>query len=120
MMSRCARTVIESAAETGNCVIVGRGAQCILEDRDDTMNVFVWAPRAWKMRRVRKRLPAEKDPESLIARMDRERAEFIRRNFDRDWCDHRLYDVMINSALGDGVAAACIVSAARGESCVDG
>src|SRR5712692_782065 len=42
-MTRCARTVIEQAAAEGNCVIVGRGAQCLLRERDDTLNVFVWA-----------------------------------------------------------------------------
>jgi cytidylate kinase len=119
-MTRCARTVIETAAESGECVIVGRGAQCILERRNDTLHVFVWAPRAWRIHRVRKRLPEEADPESRMTRTDRERAEFIRRNFDRDWSDYRLYDLMINSALGDEVAAACILSAVRGDSCRHG
>lgn len=119
-MSRCARTVIESAAEAGNCVIVGRGAQCILAHRDDTVNVFLWAPRVWRIRRLRPRLPGEKDLESLMTRMDRARGDFIRHEFDRDWCDYKLYDMMINSALGDEVAAECIIAAIRGESAAHG
>ena len=35
-MTRCARIVIEQAAAGGNCVIVGRGGQCLLSGRDDT------------------------------------------------------------------------------------
>ena len=50
-------SVIETGCENGNCVIVGRGAQCLLADRDDALHVFIWAPRAWRVRRVRERLP---------------------------------------------------------------
>ena len=35
-MTRCARIVVEKAAAGGNCVIVGRGGQCLLSGRDDT------------------------------------------------------------------------------------
>ena len=41
---------------------------------------------------------------------DRERSAFIRREFNANWCDHRLYDLIINSAIGDEVAADCIIS----------
>ena len=38
------RKVILDLAEKGNCVIVGRCADYILEDRDDVLNVFVCTP----------------------------------------------------------------------------
>ena len=56
------------------------------------------------------RLPNEPEPERLMDKMDRERSAFIRREFNANWCDHRLYDLIINSALGDEVAADCIIS----------
>src|SRR3954452_23484622 len=34
-MTRCAKVVIQEAAAQGNCVIVGRGGQCLLQDRSD-------------------------------------------------------------------------------------
>jgi cytidylate kinase len=114
-MTRCARTIIEAAADAGNCVIVGRGAQCIVGDRDDTLNVFIWAPRAWRIRRLRRRMPEEKSPEALMDRMDRERAAYIRGEFETDWSDYRLYDIIINSALGELVTVECILAAARGD-----
>jgi cytidylate kinase len=119
-MTRCARAVIEAAAQAGDCVVVGRGAQCILADRNDTMNVFIWAPRAWRIRRLRGRLPEEKYPDALMDRMDRERAAFIRGEFDSDWADYRLYDMMINSALGDEVTTDCILAVICGENAVNG
>jgi cytidylate kinase len=109
-MTRCARVVVEQAAAGGNCVIVGRGGQCLLSGRDDTVNVFVWAPRDARIARIHARLPKEREPERLMDKMDRERSAFIRREFNANWCDHRLYDLIINSALGDEVAADCIIS----------
>jgi hypothetical protein len=115
-MTRCARVVIEQAASHGSCVIVGRGGQCLLSDREDTLNVFIWAPRAYRISRVRERLPQEPHPEGLMDKMDKARSTFMRREFNANWCDHRLYDLMINSALGYEVAADCIVAAIQGES----
>src|SRR5882762_985359 len=37
--------VVEHAASAGNCVIVGRGSQLFLKDRQDTLRVFLYAPR---------------------------------------------------------------------------
>src|ERR1035441_4292481 len=45
-MALLARAVIEHACETGNCVIVGRGGQCILQNRPDVFHVFLYAPRS--------------------------------------------------------------------------
>ena len=44
--------VVEQAAATGNCVIVGRGSPYFLRDRADTLRVFLFAPREFKFRRV--------------------------------------------------------------------
>ena len=45
-MALLARAVIEHAWETGNCVIVGRGGQCVLQNRPDVFHVFLFAPDA--------------------------------------------------------------------------
>jgi cytidylate kinase len=119
-MSRCARVVIEQAAGHGSCVIVGRGAQCLLKDREDALHVFLWAPRAHRIRRVQSQFPQERDAEGLMDRMDRARSAFIRREFNANWCDHHLYDLIVNSALGDDAAAACIVAAIDGASRANG
>ena len=115
-MTRCARAVIAKAADAGSCVVVGRGAQCVLADRDDTLHAFLWAPRASRVRRIRSRLPQERDPEGLMERMDQARAAFIRREFDADWRNHTLYDLTLNTAMGDRVTADCIVAAVEGVS----
>ena len=39
------RKLIEEAADRGNCVIVGRGAACILSSRIDAFHIFVYGCR---------------------------------------------------------------------------
>ena len=69
--------VVQHAAETGNCVIVGRGSQHFLRDRQDTLRVFFFAPREDKVRRLLARGKSEKEAEELVDTVDRERADFM-------------------------------------------
>ncbi len=95
------RRVVEHAAERGNCVIVGRGSQLFLKDRQDTLRIFVYAPREEKVRRLRARGKSEKEAEELVDTVDRERADFIQKYFHVEWPDRAIYHSMINTAIGD-------------------
>ncbi len=44
--------IIEEAAEIGDCVIVGRGSQCVLQQREDAFHVFIYAPRSERLARL--------------------------------------------------------------------
>src|SRR6185369_2125286 len=44
VMADLTRQIVEQAYADGNCVIVGRGAQCILQSKADVFHVFVYAP----------------------------------------------------------------------------
>ena len=50
--------VIREAAKLGRCVIVGRGAQCVLQGRDDVFHVFVYGSRPEKLKRIQTRYPS--------------------------------------------------------------
>src|SRR5690242_16377698 len=93
--------VMKEIAERGNCVIVGRGAPYFLRERDDAFHVFLYAPRAEKLRRVENQGTKPRDAEDLVDTVDRERAEFIKRYFNADWPTRALYHLMINTAIGD-------------------
>src|ERR1700720_2901480 len=73
--------VVQHAAKRGNSVIVGRGSQHFLRDRPDTLRVFLYAPRATKVRRVMARGKNQAEAELLVDSVDRERADFIRKYF---------------------------------------
>jgi cytidylate kinase len=95
------RRVVEHAAESGNCVIVGRGSQQFLKDRPDTLRVFLYAPRQDKVRRLLARGKSEKEAEELVDSVDRERADFIKKYFNVEWPDRAIYHSMINTGIGD-------------------
>jgi cytidylate kinase len=110
-MVALARTLIEEACAGGNCVIVGRGSQCVLQDRKDVLHVFIYAPWPERVARVRERTPAAADVESLIRTVDQQRAGYIRTYFDCDWTDPHLYHMLLSSELGDENVARIIVEA---------
>ena len=93
--------VVQHAAKTGNSVIVGRGSQHFLSDRQDTLRVFLYAPRDKKVRRLLARGKSEQEAEQLVDTVDRERADFIQQYFHVEWPDRAIYNTMINTAIGD-------------------
>jgi cytidylate kinase-like protein len=110
-VAAAAQQVISRAAAAGNCVIVGRGAQCVLQDREDAYHVFVYAPWRERVSRVRGRFRAVPDVGELIRQTDEERARYIRTYYDCDWKDPHLYHMMICSQVGIENAACMIVEA---------
>jgi cytidylate kinase len=110
-MAAMAHEVIAGAAAQGNCVVVGRGGQCLLQGCAEALHVFVYAP--WEMRvaRVRDRLGTDGEVEELLRATDRTRATYVRRYFGRDWKDPGLYHLMIGSQLGDEIVARLVAGA---------
>jgi len=104
------KRVVEHVAAKGNCVIVGRGSQQFLKHRQDTLRVFLYAPREDKVRRLLSRGKSEKDAEELVDSVDRERADFIQKYFHVDWPDRPIYHAMLNTAIGDECVANMIVT----------
>jgi cytidylate kinase len=100
VMAKVGGEVILEAASLGECVIVGRGSQCLLRDRSDAFHVSIFASRAERLRRLRERVAAGTDIERLMDDMDRRRAQYIDRFFQVHWKDRRLYHLMITSDLG--------------------
>jgi cytidylate kinase len=107
---KTAKRVVEHVAEKGNCIIVGRGSQHFLKNRQDTLRVFLYAPREDKVRRLLSRGNSEKDAEELVDSVDRERADYIRKYFKVDWPDRTIYHAMLNTAIGDECVANMILT----------
>jgi len=93
--------VMREIAEQGDCVIVGRGAPYFLRERSDVFHVFLYAPRAEKLRRIQTLGKTLQDAEDLVDTVDRERTLFIKHYFGADWPTRSLYHMMINTAIGN-------------------
>jgi cytidylate kinase len=102
--------VVLRAAETGNCVMVGRGSQHFLRDRSDTLRVFLYAPREEKIHRLLARGKSENEAEELVDTVDRERSEFIAKYFNVEWPNRPLYHTMINTSIGDEAVVRAIMN----------
>jgi len=113
-MATFTQRVVLKAAGTGDCVIVGRGGQCMLQDHEDVLHVFIYAPWAERVGRVRARMPRSRDVEEVIRATDHERASYLRTYYGHDWKDPHLYHLMINGQIGTGMAAQMIVNAVQG------
>lgn len=107
---RMTKRVVDRAAENGNCVIVGRGSQQFLRDRQDTFRVFLYAPREDKVHRVLRRGKSEREAEELVDTVDRERSAFIQKYFNVEWPDRAIYHTMINTAIGCEAVADMILN----------
>ena len=107
---RITKRVVEHAAETGNCVIVGRGSQQFLKTWPDTFRVFLFAPKEDKVRRLVSRGKNEKEAQDLVDTIDRERSDFIQKYFNVEWPDRAIYHTMLNTAIGDEAVAKMILS----------
>lgn len=91
------RDIILSLSDKEDCVIVGRCANHILQDR--TLSVFVYAPFETRVKNVMERLDREeKAARKLVKRMDKERRSYYEFFTDEKWLDMGQYDLCIDSS----------------------
>ncbi len=104
-MAAITRAVIEEVAESGNAVILGRGAAFILERRPDVLHVQLHASLDARVRYLMTRVeeipldakPDEASLRQLCESLDRVRTNYIRRLFGRDWLDATCYDLALDT-----------------------
>ena len=114
-MVKLTQKIVEQAYSEGNCVIVGRGSQCILQHKPDVFHVFVYAPHKERILRLRKRLEKCANVEQRIRTVDEERAKYLQQYFGKSWCNIHLYDLMISSHEDEDETARAILYAMTGQ-----
>lgn len=102
--------VLEEAAKQRPCIIVGRGAPYFLRERTDTFSVFLYASREVKYRRILKRVDGEKKALELLDSMDEDRRKFVKHYFGHEWPNRQLFNVMLNTGMGDEVTTETILN----------
>ena len=91
-------SVILQLAEKGPCVIVGRNADYILKDREDTLHAFIHADMAYRADRiVRLYGESEKSPEARLNEKDKRRHVNYQHYTGRVWGTAQNYDLCLNS-----------------------
>ncbi len=90
--------MIKEVAQKESCVIVGRCADYILQDRDDVLKVFIYSDMPNKINRAATYYNLEqKNAEKEIKRIDKLRANHYKYYTGKEWSNHSNYDICINS-----------------------
>lgn len=89
-------------AEKGSCVIVGRCAAHVLEERNiPCVSIFIHAPEEERIKRIRQRHNLdEKGAIKYIKKNDKARATYYRKYAGAEWGKIQNYDMTISSAIG--------------------
>ena len=96
------RRVILELAEKGPCVIVGRCADFILQDRPDCLRAYIHADKAYRAERiVRVYGEREDSPSKRIEDKDKSRRAYYQQYTGSTWGDAENYHIALDSgALG--------------------
>ena len=92
--------VIHKLAAKSSCVIIGRCSNYILKDRDDCLNIFVYAPEEYKVKHIMEQKGvSQKEAQKLVKYNDgmlKSRYEYMTSS---DMRDCRTRHMMIDSSI---------------------
>ena len=92
------RKIILEIAEKEPCVIVGRCADYILQDRADCLNVFIHASMESRAERIVTQYgETDEAPRKRLQDKDKRRAAYYQFYTDRQWGDAANYDIAMDS-----------------------
>jgi cytidylate kinase len=111
---RVEATIVKMADETGG-VVVGRGATCVLRDHPAAFHVRLDGPRAQRLTQAMaiEHIDAD-EARKRQSTIDRTRALYVKRFYDADSTDPRLYHLVLDStALPLDTCVDLVADAAR-------
>ena len=111
---RATEAVIRQAVqEEPNLIMVGRGAQAALAQREDALHVFVVAPRAVRIEAAMRRLGIDRgEAEETVDHTDENRRRYVKTHYDRDWEHAATYHLVVSTGVFTYEQAADLVVAA--------
>lgn len=109
------KEIILEWASKGSCVVVGRGADHIVENKFPTLRVFIYSNMKRRIRHAVENYGIREDKaKDEILRMDKERSIHMKTFTGLNWGDRINYDIMLNAGyLGEEECSNIIVKAYR-------
>jgi cytidylate kinase len=105
--------IMDQIGKEGNAVVVGRGAPFFLRENADAFHVFLYAPRAEKIRRTMADGHTREEAEEMVDSVDLERVAYVKHYFNADWPTRSLYHLMMNTAVGNDPVIKTILDTMR-------
>lgn len=112
-MTSMMQDIMDRIGREGNAVVVGRGAPYFLREHPGAFHVFLYAPRAEKIRRVVAEGHTAEEAEDMVESVDAERRAYVKHYFNADWPTRSLYHMMLNTAVGDEAVVQTILHTMR-------
>lgn len=92
--------LIKQVADKESCVMIGRCADFILQDKENVLKVFVYSNMEDKIKRATQIYGFDKTKaEKEIKRIDKLRANHYKHYTEREWNNYSNYDICINSDM---------------------
>jgi cytidylate kinase len=109
-------SILYEHALADNVVIIGRGGNYLLRDIAHALRIRIVAPLPTRVgRMVEEDGIDEKTARREIARIDKTRAEYVRKNYGRNWEETAHYDMVFNSGTETYEEIAKVIIAALHE-----
>lgn len=90
--------IIRDIAKEGPCVIVGRSADYILRDFENTVDVFIYGDKEEKLKRITELKQVNEDKaKKMMKETDKKRSINYRYCTGQSWGDRQNYTLMLNS-----------------------
>lgn len=94
------KDVIRKIGEKGNCVIVGRNANTILKEFDNSLHVFVHAAPYWRIEHMKEKMPdiTEAKISEEMRAIDKARKKYCAYYTNTEFGGADYYDISLNSS----------------------
>lgn len=97
--ARILQDTIQTLAKRDNLVLVGRGSQCQLADRPNTLHLRFVAPVDYRVNVIKEELNLDSNKaKELLRAKDRQRDLYLQQTYHRSWHDATLYHAVLNTA----------------------
>ena len=94
--------VIKKIALESDAIIIGRGADYILDENKNLVKVFIYAPMNYRVKNVMKNYgDDEKQAKNNILNSDKARSNYYSAIANRVWGDKNNYDLCIDAKIGN-------------------
>ena len=93
--------IIRKIADNGACVIVGRAADYVLRDYENVVNLYLYAPKEYRVKKVMEMYgDTAEDAAANIKHSDAARSSYYRTISGQTWGQPHNYDLCIDASIG--------------------
>ena len=93
--------IIRKIADNGACVIVGRASDYVLRDYDNVINIFIHAPKDFRINNIMEMYNDDKQAATEnVKKSDYARSSYYRNLSGKKWNDPKNYTLCIDSSIG--------------------